>query len=54
MHRELEDIINKFDELFYAMRDIADPSRRDEREAIEDKFDAFYAEAMRLAGRTQY
>ncbi|WP_304973854.1 hypothetical protein [uncultured Alistipes sp.] len=51
MHDALEDIVNRADALFYAMAALADPTRREEREAIEDAFDALYAEAMRLGAR---
>lgn len=56
MRKQLEDIINRADTLFYAMRNIAmrAGANTDEREDVEDKFDALYAEAMRLAGRIQY
>ena len=52
MNTTLEDLINRADALFYEMAAIADPARADEREAVEDRFDAWYAEAMKLAGRT--
>lgn len=48
MRDALEDAVNRADSLFYRMAALADPARRDEREALEDEFDALYAEAMRL------
>lgn len=51
MREALEDMVNRADSLFYRMAALADPERRDEREALEDEFDALYAEAMRLAKR---
>lgn len=56
MRKELEDIINRADALFYAMRDIAmrAGAGQGEREAVENKFDSLYAEAMRLIGRVRY
>lgn len=48
MREKLADIVTRADSLFYRMRALADPARLDEREAIEDEFDALYAEAMRL------
>lgn len=48
MREALEDVINRADSLVYRMAALADPARRDEREALEDEFDALYAEAMRL------
>lgn len=56
MRKELEDIVNRADALFYEMRDIAmrAGAGQGEREAVEDKFDSLYAEAMRLIARIQY
>lgn len=48
MREALEDAVNRADSLFYRMAALADPARRDEREALEDEFDVLYAEAMRL------
>lgn len=48
MREALEDAVNRADSLFYRLAALADPARRDEREALEDEFDALYAEAMRL------
>lgn len=50
MRKQLENIVNQADSLFYRMRDIAmrAGARQDEREAIEAEFDGLYAEAMRL------
>lgn len=56
MRKELEDIVNRADALFYAMRDIAmrAGAGQGEREDVENKFDALYAEAMRLVSRIRY
>lgn len=48
MREDLENAVNRADSLFYRMAALADPARRNEREALEDEFDALYAEAMRL------
>lgn len=48
MREALEDAVNRADSLFYRLAALADPARRDEREVLENEFDALYAEAMRL------